>query len=102
MIAVVAQCRQDMASGSDGHSLLEEVRSKLFSPVPPSLGAAAGQGTFPAEPQTWARKRNAAAWTLRPPGLTVLGGRLQLAPKSKATTGLVLSMLSSEEMEDLS
>ena len=120
-IAAVAQCWQGMGRGSNEYSQLEEGRSKLLlSLVPPGLEAAAEVQNFLA---LWEERRfeellrRAEEHLLlnrRPgkkkqrDGLADASSQADRAPRTAAvgayrmaTTGLVSSMLSFEESEDL-
>ena len=122
MIAAVAQCWQGMARGSDEYSLLDEGRSKLLlSPVLPSLGAATEvtkrltlwEEVPLADLVQWAEER---LLLNRWPGKKAQRSCLDNAPAradlarrtpllalvARPPTGLVSSMLSFEESEDLS
>ena len=121
MIAAAAQCWQGMVRGSDDFSLLEEGRSKLLlASVPPGLGTAAEvakrltlweECRFEdllrrAEEQLFihrkAGKRKKGDAQPDPPARADRARRTAaVGAYRKATTGLVSSMLSFEEKEDL-
>ena len=121
MISTVAQCGNGMAQGRDDYAQLEEGRSKLLlSPVPQGLSAATevlkrltlweeqrfetllqrAEEQLLLKRKSGKRHRNGG-----PPDTSVRGDRARrtaaVGACRKATTGLVSSMLSFNEQEDV-
>ena len=121
MISVVAQCWKGMAHGRDDYAQLEEGRSKLLlSPVPQGMSAATEvlkrltlweEQRFEAllqraEEQFLLRQRSGKRRNAGgPPDPSARGARARrtaaVGAYRKATTGLVSSMLTFDEREDL-